>query len=164
MAYVDDNLGSDEHVIYRTRLHWVCFLGPTVFLALFLLIIAFLASSPELVAVGFAAIAILLFLWLLVESIASLRSYLTSEFAVTNRRVLLKKVGWRRQKTEETDLKEVDNIGVEQGLVGRILGYGSVTIAELGRPKVSFSRVAHAVEFGEHVYQQIIGKRKAPPL
>ncbi len=164
MAYIDENLMPDEQVVYRTRLHWIFFLRPALLLALFLLMIVILVSSPESEAAGFAAIAILLFLWFLVKSLASLRSYLTSEFGVTNRRVLLKKVGWRRQKAEETELEKVDSINVDQGLVGRMLGYGTVTIAEMGRSKVSFRRVAHAPEFGEHVYQQIEGTQNPPSL
>ena len=164
MGYIDDNLMPGEQVIYRTRLHWIYFLIPAILLALFLLMISILGSSIELAGLGFVAMAILLYLCFLVKSLASLRSYLSSEFAVTNRRVLLKKVGWSRQKTEETELEKVDSIGVDQGLVGRILGYGTITIAELGRPRVPLRRVAHAPEFGEHVCRQIKGRQKPPSL
>ena len=52
----------------------------------------------------------------------------TSEFAVTTKRVIIK-VGFIRRRTMELLLGQVEAIGVDQGILGRIIGYGTISVA-----------------------------------
>jgi len=50
---------------------------------------------------------------------------------VTDRRVILKE-GWIMRYTEELALTSIEEINLHQGIVGRLLGYGGVTIQGTG--------------------------------
>jgi uncharacterized membrane protein YdbT with pleckstrin-like domain len=164
MAYIDDNLMPGEQVVYRTHLHWIVFLRPSVILMLFLVMLVVSSSgAPSTVGGVMGIVVTVLFLWFLVEGPVSLATYLTSEVGVTSKRVVLK-VGWIRCKTEETELEKVESIGVDQGVIGRILGYGTVLVTGTGGSKAPFRRISHALEFRKQVYQQIKGKPIRPSL
>lgn len=51
-------------------------------------------------------------------------TYLTSEFGITNKRVLIKH-GFIKRISLETLLNKIEGITVQQGILGRILNYGT---------------------------------------
>lgn len=79
----------------------------------------------------------------------------TSEFAVTNRRVIVK-VGWIRRRSLETLLMKVEGIQVEQSILGRILNYGTITITGTGGSREVFDRIAAPLEFRRKVQEQTV--------
>ncbi len=78
--------------------------------------------------------------------IAPLVARATSEFAVTNRRVIIK-VGLVSRRTVELNLEKVESIGVEQTVLGRILGYGDIVVVGTGGTKEPFRRIADPMAF-----------------
>ncbi len=83
---------------------------------------------------------------LLTLFIAPLVARATSEFAVTNRRVIIK-VGLVSRKTVELNLEKVESIGVEQTILGRLLGYGTLVVVGTGGTKEPFQRIADPMAF-----------------
>jgi uncharacterized membrane protein YdbT with pleckstrin-like domain len=83
---------------------------------------------------------------LLTLFIAPLVARATSEFAVTNRRVVIK-VGLVSRKTVELNLEKVESIGVEQTILGRILGYGTIVVVGTGGTKEPFRGIADPMGF-----------------
>ena len=55
----------------------------------------------------------------------------TSEFAITNKRVIVKQ-GLISRQTLELNLQRVESVSVDQSILGRILGYGTITIIGTG--------------------------------
>ena len=53
------------------------------------------------------------------------------ERGVTNKRVILKK-GIIGRKTEEMKLKSIETVEIEQGVFGRLLGFGTVKVTGRG--------------------------------
>ena len=51
----------------------------------------------------------------------------TSEFCITNRRIVVK-LGWIRLKITEMSLSKVESIEVDQNLLGRLLGYVTLSL------------------------------------
>lgn len=78
--------------------------------------------------------------------IAPLVARATSEFAVTNRRVIIK-VGLVSRKTVELNLEKVESIGVEQTILGRLLGHGTLVVVGTGGTKEPFRRIADPMAF-----------------
>ena len=74
----------------------------------------------------------------------------TSEFAVTNKRVIIK-VGLIRRHTLELLLGKVESIGVDQSILGRIVGYGSIVVIGTGGTKEPFKNIAEPLEFRKQV-------------
>jgi len=83
---------------------------------------------------------------LLTLFIAPLVARATSEFAVTNRRVIIK-VGLVSRKTVELNLEKVESIGVEQTILGRILSYGTIVVVGTGGTKEPFRGIADPMGF-----------------
>jgi uncharacterized membrane protein YdbT with pleckstrin-like domain len=62
------------------------------------------------------------------------------EFAITNKRVIIK-TGLISRKTFEMNHSKIESVNVDQGIVGRILGYGTVRIVGSGGSKEEFSKL-----------------------
>jgi uncharacterized membrane protein YdbT with pleckstrin-like domain len=86
--------------------------------------------------------------------ITALIARATSEFAVTNKRVLIK-IGWLRRHSLETLLSKIETIRVEQGILGRALDYGTIVVSGTGGSKEPFRTIASPMEFRRKVQDQI---------
>ena|SRR5258706_4549915 len=148
MAYVDQNLISGETVHYRTGIHWVVLVAPIV-VGLFFSNACLMVFLVGAYGIGFG---ILLVVGLIVASGFLRRS--SAEFAVTNKRVIMK-AGIVQRKSIELLLNKIESIGVDQGLLGRVLGYGTVVVRGTGGTAEPFVAVRHALEFRRQVQQQI---------
>jgi uncharacterized membrane protein YdbT with pleckstrin-like domain len=139
MGYVDSQLLPGENVLYRSKLHWQVFLFP----GLFAVILA-LASIVLVVggAKGFG-------LFLLVPAgfliLAPFIKRANSEFAVTNKRIVVK-LGFFTTRTVELLHSKVETISVNQGLLGKMLGYGDIVVTGSGGTREEFKAVAKPLE------------------
>ncbi len=150
MSYVDQNLMSGESVIYRTRLHWIIFLAPMVVLGFFIIIGLNLAvtdagvESRALDALGLLGVLSLL---------VTIAMFFSAEFAVTNKRVILKE-GFLRRRSIEILLTKVEAIGVDQSMLGRFLDYGSLTVGGSGGTREIFLNIWSPLTFRLKVQQE----------
>lgn len=158
MGHVEENLLRDERVIYKTKLHWAVFIFPTLvgIVGLLALVGGLSAHAPEsehalAPGLGILIIAILLF-------ISPTLSFLTSEFAVTNKRVIIK-IGFISRRTLELLLPKVETVSVSQGILGRIFDYGTIVVIGTGGTKEPFPKIAHPLLF-EHYVQSAISEYK----
>jgi uncharacterized membrane protein YdbT with pleckstrin-like domain len=76
----------------------------------------------------------------------------TSEFAVTNRRVVVK-IGLIQRQTLELNLQKIESVGVAQGVWGRLFGFGSLEIVGTGGTKEIFHDIAQPLAF-RHAVQE----------
>jgi uncharacterized membrane protein YdbT with pleckstrin-like domain len=147
MGYIDDNLMAGEQVVYRTKLHWVIFLWPII--CAVIAFILFFAGGDSNNYNGW------LFLWVaIIWGIFSFVSFKTSEFGVTNKRVLIK-VGFIRRNSLEILLAKVEGIQVNQGILGRILNYGTIIVKGTGGTSNPFHKIVNPLEFRKKVQEQI---------
>ena len=77
-----------------------------------------------------------------------------TEFALTNKRVIIRR-GMLEKRTEEILLPKIESIAVDQGLLGRMLDYGTLTVRGTGGTFEPLCHVAHALEFRRRVQEQI---------
>ena len=141
MGYVENNLLPNEHVTYRARLHRIIYFFP--FCVLVIAILAAVAGGGWIVGTVLGSIALILFVPPWIRS-------MSSEFAVTNKRVLIK-IGLIRRHSLELLLQKVEGIGVDQSIMGRILGYGTITVSGTGGTKEAFPMISNPLEFRRQV-------------
>ncbi len=148
MGYIEANLmpGEEIHVSHASALGHLHGAHPLRACALALLIGSLgyggglpLASLGGLLLIVAAGLA--LSRWVTAR---------TSEFAVTNKRVIIKR-GLVRRHTLELLLTKVESVGVDQGIAGRILGYGSIVVIGTGGTRESFQNIAQPLEFRKQV-------------
>jgi uncharacterized membrane protein YdbT with pleckstrin-like domain len=158
MSYVEKNLIAGERVLYITGLHGIVLVWPIVLGTFFglpgiILLIASIAGKSSdkgvTVTVGLALILIAA-----VSVLAGVISKKATEMAVTNRRVLVK-VGFLNRKSYEILLPKIESIGIEEGVLGRILGYGSVVVRGTGGTPEPFRNIKNPSEFRRQVQGQI---------
>ena len=140
MSYTTRNLLSNEIVKYKASLHWIIYV-PTVLW----LVLGFVFE-----ATGITWVFIVLALYSLGKAI--LRR-LGSEFMLTNKRVVLRQ-GIISRKTVEILLAKCEGISVNQGIFGRILGFGTLVVTTGGATS-HFDFVKRPVEFRNRVNAEI---------
>jgi len=70
----------------------------------------------------------------------------SDEFVVTNKRIIVK-TGIVSRRTLEMNLNKIESVNVDQSVIGRMFGYGTITIIGTGGTKESFPDIGDAVEF-----------------
>ena len=78
----------------------------------------------------------------------------SAEFAVTNKRVVVK-TGILRHRSSETLLRQVEGITVDQGILGRIFNYGTIVIEGTGSDRTPYAGIAAPLQFRLAVQEQI---------
>ena len=157
MGFIDQNLIPGEQVLYRTRIHWMTRVHPSTvlfYVALLAWPVAYLLKatavlSPQSFAwvspPGGVAILVLLGLACLPPLIIWL-GVASTEFAVTSHRVVFK-TGVMERHSLELHLSKVESISVQQGILGRIFGYGTIVLIGTGGTREPFEGVARPLEF-----------------
>lgn len=108
MTYVEKVLGENEKIIFCARFHWL----ETLKAWFFLLIL------------GVFIIGIFLFAYVLIR-------IHTTEIAVTDRRFIMK-TGWITRSTQEMGLETIEEVKLEQGVLGRLFGFGQLYVSGTG--------------------------------
>jgi uncharacterized membrane protein YdbT with pleckstrin-like domain len=130
MNYVDSILEPGERVLYRTGPSWTLY-APAIALALGAAVVLVLEGNYT----GFEAVGLTVAVILALLALASaLRAWFrraTTEIAVTDRRIILKR-GFIRRHTVEMNMQKVESVDVDQTLIGRLFNYGNVTVRGTG--------------------------------
>ncbi len=162
MGYIEESLLPAEQVRWRTKLHWIAFMWPAILLlAPFLL--GLMRSGrggglglgvPELASI-FMPIGLI---WLILAAL----NVRTSEFAITDKRVLAK-VGFVRRATIEIFLTKVESVRLQQTMFGRLLDYGTVTVGGTGGSISQLKNIDDPLQFRRAIQAQISGEEITGP-
>lgn len=148
MGYVEDHLLPSEQVVHRAHLHKIVYLGP-LFLAIVMMVVAFGAFTSGIYGLAAAALALALIPLIWAQIV-----YSSSEFAVTNKRVIIK-VGFIQRRTLETLLSKVEGIEVNQGFLARMLDFGTIVVTGTGGTREQFANISAPLEFRRQVQAQV---------
>lgn len=147
---------AKEKEIAVCRQHWSHFFAPGFFCALFALGAAgVLFIDAEL---GHKLLAMLVLLAIAaVIAVYILISYRFTYSIVLTETKLIGHKGLIRSRTLTAPLSKVQDIGLSNGLMGKILGYHTVTISSAGTSSTEFVflRMARAQEFVDAVNDSI---------
>ena len=144
MSYIDSSLLPGEIVVARAKLHWIVFLKSIA-----------VGTAGILLLFVHPAIGGVVLLLGIVLAVPPFVKYKTSEFGVTNKRVVIK-VGVIRRRTVELLSRQVEAISVEQSILGRMLNYGSITLTGTGGVREVFHDIAAPLEFRRQIQGQIV--------
>lgn len=123
MRYIDQSLAAGETILQRGR--W-----PGVF---------WFGAWAALLLLGIIVVGLIIF------AIAAIKMA-TTDFAVTNRRVILKR-GWLNRRTHELAVESVEGVSLDQSLVARLFGYGRIVVTGTGDAVIAFPPMANPVAF-----------------
>lgn len=170
MSYIKASLAPGEAVVYQTRLHWIVMIRHVLLGALLLAgsgaLLSYLlhqsrfGSGSEHLPEGGAAA---LLACGIVAIFAGVVRRNATEIAVTTRRVVVKQ-GLVNRKTVEMLLNRIETIEVSEPMIGRMLGYGSITMIGTGGTSEPFHKIAHPLRFRSEVQQQLEKFSAGPAL
>lgn len=162
MAYFDKHLGDGESVLLVGRPSWWLVGWPSLLVVAVAAVL--LAVAGMLGGLGGAALAVTLPLILiplaaiaLVLAVPALVRVLTTEIVLTDRRVASKH-GWFSIAVTSTPLDKVNNLNVQQDVLGRVFDYGflevtTATAEEKDNHSIRF--LAHPNRFRDEVNEAI---------
>lgn len=154
-------LDRDEQVFLRQRRHWFILVGklvpPFLTLIFFLLTLVPKLPSPWRTWIHIINVVVLLIagLWMAWQVLDWINDY----YIVTSKRVAHReKVLLVRERRDETPVDKVQNVNVEQLLIGNLLGFGNLVIdtaAAAGVTRVTFDYVAAPNRVQQLIFEQI---------
>jgi uncharacterized membrane protein YdbT with pleckstrin-like domain len=152
MGYIENNLMKNEKIIYRAKIHWWIYAFPflLVFVGLVLII-----SGEETAGAGVGLI-ILGAIGLIIRHIRKINS----EFAVTNKRVILKQ-GVIKRNANEVVLSKAEGMNIDQGIFGRMLGFGAIVVTSGGASN-KYRLIKEPLQFRKEINEQIEANNPAP--
>jgi uncharacterized membrane protein YdbT with pleckstrin-like domain len=150
MGYVESLMGRNERIVFITRQHWLVLVVAVLadgFLALAALII-------PLVLGGILRLLVILVVFPIVHFIIRYLNWHNMQFIVTNRRVMEIR-GVINKRVSDSSLEKVNDVVLEQSIVGRFLKYGTVEIITGSDIGVNFFRyIAQPVRFKTEMLNQ----------
>ena len=137
-SYIEENLARDEKIIIKAQVTWL-----SQFWYLFFGALLILSGIGQKGAFGPILIGLILI------AIAAVH-VLTTELALTNRRIIAK-AGLIRRNTIELKVNRVESLGVDQGVLGRIFNFGSIVVKGTGGSHAPIPYIARPMEFRQQV-------------
>jgi uncharacterized membrane protein YdbT with pleckstrin-like domain len=150
---VIQNANALETNVYEAHVHWVVYLqaAAVALLGVATIVVTHAADIAPYAGIGVLAVAAGL-------GIVAFLKTTTTEFLITNRRLIVKR-GITSRRTLETLLEKVEAVTVEQHLMGRIFGYGKVTVIGTGGTSETFSLVSDPMHLRQVIHDQIDRRR-----
>jgi uncharacterized membrane protein YdbT with pleckstrin-like domain len=169
MGYVEQSLSSGERIILKARLHWGMFINPllgmiTAFLFLLFSVFPFLVPYEALADIGglslsesdyslvqpltgicCGGIALLYLLAAFLNILSRVLIFFSTEFAVTNKRVIGKS-GLLRRRSLEVMLTKIESVSVDEPFWGRLLNFGTITVKGSGGTLQPFPFISNAMD------------------
>ena len=139
MSYVEKSLGTDEELKYRFQFHWFVHVYIYAFHLLMLVVVFLMWSRLGVLSILAFIPSGIYHLWII-----------NTEHAATSKRVIIKK-GIIARKTEEQMLAKVETIEVNQGILGRVLGYGNIKVTGTGTSAVVFKDIDEPLEVKKQI-------------
>ena len=140
-SYVEQALTRGESVLHLGRTSWWSLSG-------------YLFFGVVLLPVGVGLILLAL-AWVKQRS---------TELAVTNKRVITK-FGFIQRDTVELNIQKVESVQVQQGIMGRMLDFGTIVIAGGGNPQAPVPGISDPMGFRRAFLeaQEMVLKERAAP-
>ncbi len=123
MSYVKTSLGKDERILMMAQFPW-----PYHFVA-----------WGSLLLLGVVGIGVLIWAMMVIH-------FITTESALTTRRIVYKK-GLFRRETLELGVSTLEQIELRQGFWGRIFGFGVLEVSGTGEGRIRTHPMANPVKF-----------------
>ncbi len=167
MSYVAKTLARGEEVIFRANFNWTYSLFPTVWFSIGMASLAMLAliqfaagfsfEGNYVVAwwsagIGAAAGTLILLTHLVI--------LMTTEIVVTTYRFVYK-VGLIARKTQEVSLNNIEEITLEETILGRFFGFGKLTMRGTGVGVIILPSIDNPIRVRKHIENARAALRQA---
>ena len=144
MAYVNSVLQPGENLKVIGRLHWINYFWAFVLLVIAVALLLYGTQDTTKVQRTVTYIGWLVLAVAVVMLLTSWFARQMTELSVTDHRVIYK-TGFLRRHTVEMNMDKVETVNVDQSILGRILGYGSIHVLGTGQGIEGLRRIARPI-------------------
>lgn len=149
MSYVESTLLSGEQIVYNAKIHWFIFVPGALLVAFGIYL--FTVGTEEGAGPVFGVFALLFGLVSLLKAFIQRN---TTALAVTTKRVVAK-FGLLRRSTMELNHSKVESFHVDQSILGRLFGFGTLVVNGTGGGKTPIPNINSPLEFRREAMQTI---------
>jgi uncharacterized membrane protein YdbT with pleckstrin-like domain len=166
MSFIEENLMPNEQILFTARVHLAIFLRSIITFIFTLLFFLYgmsnvvTASTTEgtstqpsmvdLVGSSLICLSVIFFLVAVIFALQAVVIMVSTEFGVTNRRIIAK-TGFIRRQSLEILLSKVESVSVNQSILGRLLNFGTVTVTGTGGTSGSFRAIVDPIEIRKEI-------------
>ncbi len=148
MGYIRQSLAGNEMLHYEAHfpvIRYVAAYGALVVAA----ILAFMTYSEAYAWVALAPIILGLTLF-----VSVMYPIWTMEIGVTSQRVIFKR-GFIQRVTQELQLGSVEQVSVDQGILGRVLNYGRIHISGNGEEEIFLPAIGDPIRMRQALQEAL---------
>lgn len=149
MGYLERSLTKDERVLHIGSIHWIVHLGPALLLLIGLINLVAGVSSGSIGGI-WIVVGIVITIVATFSIMTSIIRRFTTDLAGTNKKIVAK-WGLISRRTIEQRLEKIDSIQVDQGVLGRLLGYGTIIVNGSGASLTPIKAVRDPLTFRRQV-------------
>jgi uncharacterized membrane protein YdbT with pleckstrin-like domain len=152
MRYVRRVLQPGETIVYTTKLHWFVYWWATLLLAicLVLAIASWSWADNQNLSLALWITAAIFALLGLSSAFRAFIRRASTELAVTDQRVIYK-TGLLARYTLEMNRGKVESVAVDQTLLGRLFGYGTVIVRGTGSTLEPIRNISDPLTFRSYI-------------
>jgi uncharacterized membrane protein YdbT with pleckstrin-like domain len=150
MPYVRRVLQPGESVVHSTRLHLLIFLPALAYLTIGVALLVVALKYDGDWRTVFKAAAVIFMLLAVAAAVPAAIRRATTELAVTDRRVIYKS-GVISRHTLEMNRSKVESVDVDQSLLGRLFGFGTVIVRGTGGSLEPLRMISDPLSFRSHI-------------
>ena len=145
MGYIQKNLMAGERVAYEAKQHCIIYSGP--------IILALLSFCAFLIPIETWINACICGVLLLIALFWAIKKYGGRQYVVTTNRLIFKR-GIVNRNSHELLLKKCEGVQVEQSIMGRIFGFGTVVVTT-GEVANRYEYISNPLRFSTKIHEQI---------
>ncbi len=147
MGYVTNNLMPGEHILHTAGIHGFVFVRALLLgaVACVLFNVDVLFDVQDKHDIALAAAAFFAF-FAVISLLRAAILKVSTELAITNRRLIVK-LGLFGSRTMELSHGKVEGVAVQQGVLGRLFGFGTVVVSGAGGGRIAVGRVRGPHDF-----------------
>ena len=143
-SYIQETLIGGEEVVYQAKVSiWA--LASRILLG-----VLFVLAGIMVLISGSAIFGLILLVLGVVILLMQYLTYISTELAFTNKRIIAK-FGFISRETIELGINKVETVRVSQGVIGRIFNYGSIIIAGAGASQAPIPYISNPMKFRSEV-------------
>jgi uncharacterized membrane protein YdbT with pleckstrin-like domain len=157
VAYPDDLLGEDEHVVIHKHPHWKMLFWPIVVFLITVAAGAYLAAlvsnqSWHLYAwIAIGAIALIVICWIVLGPLIRWR---TTHFVLTTHRVMVRE-GVLTRSGIDIPMSRINSVQFRHGLLDRLVGAGTLIIESASDEPLEFDDIPNVEYVHSLLYREI---------
>ncbi len=159
MGFAENDLAPDETIICQTGIHPIILWSPLSIVAYFyvlstILMVIMVSASNEMAMpmIVWVITSLLPFGYIVLKVI----KYKCTEYALTNRRVLVK-TGLFSRNVVATSLGKIESVRLDQSVIGRMFDFGNLTFVGTGGQGNVLKNVRKPLVFRQK-YQELLSK------